>query len=400
MPTHDGLTLIIAGWPYARIRGQQEGHRRQLPQGAGRWRPSLPSGCAAQSARRGSPARPCRISSASPYGAGWALVGDAGYNKDPITAQGINDAFRDAERCASALDQIFTGARSFDEAMGEYQRARDEQVLPMYEFTCELATLQPPPPADAAAVRRDPRQPGGHGRLRADERRDHLARGVHRRRRTSAPSWRPRRPLDRLRNDRVVFGAAPAARSPGRRWWQGPPAAPFRSSLQGQQNCSRWPGPRAGSCSPWRFLLPRPYLRRPPTRPPLVNRRRRPILPKRRFPRRRAAARPWRLGSPRRPRHRSPHPPSSAAPRRRWAQRPRAGPHRPWGRGRPPRRPRPGREPEGVIHGRELEAHPPSAGAPGSWPSAAVPRVAHVELGPVVHEEDAVRLARPLRMPR
>ena len=38
-----------------------------------------------------------------PYGPGWALVGDAGYNKDFITAQGITDAFRDAELCATAL---------------------------------------------------------------------------------------------------------------------------------------------------------------------------------------------------------------------------------------------------------------------------------------------------------
>ena len=39
-----------------------------------------------------------------PYGPGWALVGDAGYNKDPITAQGIPDAFHDAELCSTALD--------------------------------------------------------------------------------------------------------------------------------------------------------------------------------------------------------------------------------------------------------------------------------------------------------
>jgi hypothetical protein len=30
---------------------------------------------------------------------------------------------------------------------GEYQRIRDKQVLPMYKFTCQLATLEPPPPA-------------------------------------------------------------------------------------------------------------------------------------------------------------------------------------------------------------------------------------------------------------
>ena len=81
-----------------------------------------------------------------PFGPGWVLVGDAGYIKDAITAQGINDAFRDAERCAIALDDAFTGARSFDEAMGGYQRDRDEHVRPMYDFTCQLATLEPPPP--------------------------------------------------------------------------------------------------------------------------------------------------------------------------------------------------------------------------------------------------------------
>jgi 2-polyprenyl-6-methoxyphenol hydroxylase-like FAD-dependent oxidoreductase len=73
------------------------------------------------------------------------LVGDAGYNKDFITAQGIQDAFRDAELCVSALDETFSGARPFDVAMGEYQSARDVHVLPMYEFTCQLATLDPPP---------------------------------------------------------------------------------------------------------------------------------------------------------------------------------------------------------------------------------------------------------------
>ena len=45
-----------------------------------------------------------------PYGPGWGLVGDAGYNKDPITAQGISDAFRDAEAYSTALDECFTGA--------------------------------------------------------------------------------------------------------------------------------------------------------------------------------------------------------------------------------------------------------------------------------------------------
>ena len=80
-----------------------------------------------------------------PYGPGWALVGDAGYNKDPITAQGIPDAFHDAELCATALDATFDGRRPFADAMSTYHMERDARVLPMYEFTTQLATLEAPP---------------------------------------------------------------------------------------------------------------------------------------------------------------------------------------------------------------------------------------------------------------
>ena len=144
-PTNDGLTLTVAGWPYSEFDANKkdvEGHFLKLfdlvPAFAERVR----------GAKREAPIAGTPVTNffRTPYGPGWALVGDAGYTKDPITAQGINDAFRDAEHCARALDQTFSGARAFDDAMGEYQRARDSHVGPMYEFTCQLATLQPPPP--------------------------------------------------------------------------------------------------------------------------------------------------------------------------------------------------------------------------------------------------------------
>ena len=81
-----------------------------------------------------------------PFGPGWALVGDAGYNKDPITAQGISDAFRDAELCSAALHAALIGGAAYDDAMAAYQQARDARALPIYEFTTQLATLEPPPP--------------------------------------------------------------------------------------------------------------------------------------------------------------------------------------------------------------------------------------------------------------
>jgi hypothetical protein len=45
-----------------------------------------------------------------------------------------------------AIDQSLSGTRPFEEAMREYQHTRDAQVGAMYDFTCELATLEPPPP--------------------------------------------------------------------------------------------------------------------------------------------------------------------------------------------------------------------------------------------------------------
>ena len=79
------------------------------------------------------------------HGPGWALVGDAGYHKDPITAQGISDAFTAAELLVDAIDDGFAGRRPLDAALADYQRQRDA-ALPMYDFTCQLAALEPPPP--------------------------------------------------------------------------------------------------------------------------------------------------------------------------------------------------------------------------------------------------------------
>jgi 2-polyprenyl-6-methoxyphenol hydroxylase-like FAD-dependent oxidoreductase len=144
-PTNDDLTLVIAGWPFA----EMEANRKDIEGNFMKTLDLAPSFAdRARAARREERFVGAAVSNffRKPYGPGWALVGDAGYNKDFITAQGIQDAFRDAELCATALDEAFTGARSFDVAMSEYQSARDEHVLPMYEFTTELATLEPPPP--------------------------------------------------------------------------------------------------------------------------------------------------------------------------------------------------------------------------------------------------------------
>jgi 2-polyprenyl-6-methoxyphenol hydroxylase-like FAD-dependent oxidoreductase len=144
-PTHDGLTLVVAGWPFGENdanKGDVEGNYLQMFETAPEFADRI------RGAKRASRFAGTAVANyfRKPYGPGWALVGDAGYNKDFITAQGISDAFRDAELCATALDDVFSGARTFDTAMAHYQVTRDEHVLPMFEFTCQLATLEPPPP--------------------------------------------------------------------------------------------------------------------------------------------------------------------------------------------------------------------------------------------------------------
>jgi flavin-dependent dehydrogenase len=66
------------------------------------------------------------------YGLGWALVGDAGYFKDPLTAHGITDALRDAELLANAASAG---------TMAEYAAIRDHLSLPLFEVTDEIAAL-------------------------------------------------------------------------------------------------------------------------------------------------------------------------------------------------------------------------------------------------------------------
>jgi 2-polyprenyl-6-methoxyphenol hydroxylase-like FAD-dependent oxidoreductase len=83
-------------------------------------------------------------------GPGWALVGDAGYHKDPITAQGMLDAFRDADLLAAAVHRGLDG--DLDAELAGYQDARDAAAMPMYEFTCDLASLAPPPPEVQALI--------------------------------------------------------------------------------------------------------------------------------------------------------------------------------------------------------------------------------------------------------
>ncbi len=70
------------------------------------------------------------------HGPGWALVGDAGYYKDPLTAHGITDALRDAELLSLAILQ------GTDRALALYQATRDALSMRLFELTDAIASFR------------------------------------------------------------------------------------------------------------------------------------------------------------------------------------------------------------------------------------------------------------------
>jgi flavin-dependent dehydrogenase len=144
-PTNDGLTMVVVGWPQAEApayKADVEANFFKTLELAPEFNERVRAGTREDRFYGGGVPNFFR----RPFGPGWALVGDAGYTRDPITAQGISDAFRDAELCAAALDESLDGRRPFEVAMAAYQRARDAKVMGIYEFTTQLATGEPPPP--------------------------------------------------------------------------------------------------------------------------------------------------------------------------------------------------------------------------------------------------------------
>ena len=89
---------------------------------------------------RAFPGRPGWIRASA--GPGWALVGDAAYFKDPITAHGITDALRDAELLAHAIRETPRGGQARLKALQEYERTRDRLSGPLFDITERIASYQ------------------------------------------------------------------------------------------------------------------------------------------------------------------------------------------------------------------------------------------------------------------
>jgi menaquinone-9 beta-reductase len=136
IPTNDGETCVFVGASSAEFSrlfaGQQE---RAFAELLAQTAPAL-----ARQVERAGPAPLHGFAGHTGFyrqshGPGWALVGDAGYFKDPLTAHGITDALRDAELLANAIDS------GSDDALAEYQEQRDAASLELFEVTDEIASF-------------------------------------------------------------------------------------------------------------------------------------------------------------------------------------------------------------------------------------------------------------------
>jgi flavin-dependent dehydrogenase len=133
IPTSDGVTCVFTAMPQSIFksegRGDVEGIHRH---NTSRLEPAL-----ASTIDKATPVSPMRSFPGVPgqfrkaHGPGWALVGDAGYFKDPFAAHGITDAFRDAELLR---DAVLTGD------LAGYEACRDELSMPLFEVLDRIAS--------------------------------------------------------------------------------------------------------------------------------------------------------------------------------------------------------------------------------------------------------------------
>lgn len=152
IPTNDGLCCVAAAWPQSRfceVKQDVEGN----------FFAALATNPAFQEEVRAGKREERFYGTGDvphyfrkPYGPGWALVGDAGYHKDPVLASGISDALRDASLLSGALESVFAGREPWDAALSAYESARNAAAEPLYAMNVQFAAMEAPPPETQALM--------------------------------------------------------------------------------------------------------------------------------------------------------------------------------------------------------------------------------------------------------
>ncbi|MFB8003802.1 NAD(P)/FAD-dependent oxidoreductase [Nocardia sp. NPDC056000] len=72
-------------------------------------------------------------------GPGWALPGDSGHFKDPVTAQGIRDALRYGRLLGESVARVLDDPQALDRQVSDWEMRREAECLEMYQYTNRLA---------------------------------------------------------------------------------------------------------------------------------------------------------------------------------------------------------------------------------------------------------------------
>ena len=142
LPTNDGLTCVFVGASPQRMRvlrrdGGTEHAFRTLLATAGAPLAQRVTSATPAGRLHGWAAQPGYLRRS--WGPGWALVGDAGYFKDPISTHGMTDALRDAELLADQILEATGGLTPQSIALARYQAARDQLSSRLFEDTEAVA---------------------------------------------------------------------------------------------------------------------------------------------------------------------------------------------------------------------------------------------------------------------
>lgn len=133
-PCDDGLVLVLLMPPVERAQGVHDLEREYvrtiagIPELADRLR-----GCTRETRVRATTDTTSYFRRSA--GPGWALVGDAGHFKDPVTAQGIRDAVRFGRLLGEAVAPVLGDPRALDRALRSWERRRDRECRATYHWT-------------------------------------------------------------------------------------------------------------------------------------------------------------------------------------------------------------------------------------------------------------------------
>jgi flavin-dependent dehydrogenase len=92
-------------------------------------------------------------------GPGWALPGDAGHFKDPVTAQGIRDALRFGRLLGEVVAPVLDDPRALDGALTTWESNRDDECIEMYQWSNRLGRAEAMSPVEAELYRQGSADP-------------------------------------------------------------------------------------------------------------------------------------------------------------------------------------------------------------------------------------------------